>query len=194
MSEIFSPEYWEQRYRENNDPWDLKEPAPALLEFLHSGDFTQAKILIPGGGKGHELNWMYTHGYTQVFLLDWSEYSIQALKKLYPGIPENALICENFFKHEEKYDLILEQTFFCALPPEKRNEYARHTAELLNPGGILAGVWFNFPLSEKGPPFGGSMQEYQETLKPWFTSVQIELCYNSIPERQNKEVFIIARK
>jgi thiopurine S-methyltransferase len=44
---------------------------------------------------------------------------------------------------------------------------------------------------EGGPPFGGSMIEYQQIFQDVFTSVVIEPCYNSVKPREGSEVFII---
>ena len=40
-----------------------------------------------------------------------------------------------FFEHNKKYDLILEQTFFCALNPALRRAYVAKVYELLNVNG-----------------------------------------------------------
>ncbi|WP_412783757.1 hypothetical protein, partial [Aeromonas sanarellii] len=69
---------------------------------------------------------------------------------------ESHLIENDFFELDDKFDLILEQTFFCALDPELRNQYATKMYNLLNTNGKIAGLLFNFPLTNEGPPFGGS--------------------------------------
>ena len=194
MKAIFSPEYWEERYRTEDTPWDLPEASPPLLYYLNSGINKRQRILIPGGGQGHELAWMLQNGFEKVQLIDWSPMAIDAVKHRHPEIPESAFLCQDFFQHRNQYDLILEQTFFCALPPEWRPRYAAHMAELLVPGGILAGVWFNFPLTEKGPPFGGSEAEYRSLLEPYFILESIQSTPHSHPSRAGKELFIIARR
>jgi len=37
--------------------------------------------------------------------------------------------------------------------------------ELLNPKGKLIGLLFQFPLTEVGPPFGGSKEEYNSLFE-----------------------------
>lgn len=60
------------------------------------------------------------------------------------------------FSLKDSFDLIIEQTFFCALDPKLRPEYAVKMAELLKPGGRLVGVLFNDTLNNDKPPFGGT--------------------------------------
>lgn len=71
---------------------------------------------------------------------------------------------------------MIEQTFFCAIDPSRREEYAKQMARLLKPTGELFGVLFDRDF-EQSPPFGGSAQEYRETFAPYFRQVLIEPCY-----------------
>jgi hypothetical protein len=194
MSSIFSPSYWEDRYNQDDSPWDLREASPPLVHFLNSWQDHHASVLIPGGGRGYELDWMMQQGFSKVKLIDWSQSALDMLKQRHPHLSNEQLICQDFFQHRQKYSLILEQTFFCALPPEMRPQYAAHMSELLSPNGVLAGVWFDFPLTEKGPPFGGSAAEYRQLLDPYFIIESISPCVQSHPSRSGKELFIIARR
>lgn len=73
-----------------------------------------------------------------------------------PHFPKENLICDDFFNHQNQYDLIVEQTFFCALDPKLRNNYIKKIHELLKPKGKLVGLLFNIPLNTTHPPFGGN--------------------------------------
>ncbi|KAK3392535.1 S-adenosyl-L-methionine-dependent methyltransferase [Sordaria brevicollis] len=57
---------------------------------------------------------------------------------------------------EQKFDLIYDYTFLCALSPDMRRDWARRMSELLAPNGIL--VCLEFPLYKDpklpGPPWG----------------------------------------
>ena len=88
-----------------------------------------------------------------------------------------------------QFDYMIEQTFFCAIDPSRREEYAKQMARLLKPTGELFGVLFDRDF-EQSPPFGGSAQEYRETFAPYFRQVLIEPCYNSIEPRQGTELFV----
>jgi hypothetical protein len=95
----------------------------------------------------------------------------------------------DFFEHQGQYDLIFEQTFFCALPPTMRENYVRKMHQLLSVNGKLVGLLFNKTF-ETGPPFGGSQSEYNQLFKNNFEFLQMDLCYNSIKPRANSELFI----
>ena len=112
--------------------------------------------------------------------------------------PASQLLHKDFFDVEGQFDLILEQTFFCSLEPsrENRSAYAEKMHQLLKPGGKLVGLWFKHPLTkESRRPFGGSKEEYQSYLSPYFQEKIFEDCYNSITPRMGNELFgIFERK
>ncbi len=182
--------YWEGRYQEGNTPWDMNQASPPLTGFLQNRKNPNLEILIPGAGSAHEAEWLWRHGFQQVHVLDYSASALAKFRARTPDFPVGHLHQEDFFAHRRRYDLILEQTFFCALDPELRSQYAQHCASLLRPGGMLVGLLFNFPLTEQGPPFGGSEQEYRDLFLPHFKLYKLEPCYNSIPPRQGRELFI----
>jgi hypothetical protein len=89
--------------------------------------------------------------------------------------------------------LIIEQTFFCALPPAMREQYVLKMHQLLSKGGKLAGLLFNKKF-EGGPPFGGSQAEYEQLFKDHFDFLKMELSQNSIFKRANSELFVEFQK
>ena len=105
----------------------------------------------------------------------------------------------DFFEHSGKYDLILEQTFFCSFIPkvENRKAYVKQMSNLLNDGGKLVGLWFDVPLTGDlvKRPFGGDKEIYLSHLSPSFNVKTFEKCYNSIKPRGGQELFgIFVRK
>lgn len=184
-------QYWQQRYEQGHTPWDMGMASPPLTGFLQQRYHRQARILIPGAGRAHEAVWLWHHGFTNIWVVDLVPQALAEVQKRLPDLPPAQLIHEDFFALSGRYDLVLEQTFFCALAPRLRGDYARQMAQLLPRGGSLVGLWFDFPLAE-GPPFGGSPAEYRDTLAPFFNFYRLERCYNSIPPRQGKELFIHA--
>jgi thiopurine S-methyltransferase len=100
----------------------------------------------------------------------------------------------DFFELNDNFDLILEQTFFCALNPNLRKSYVDKIHQLLNPKGKLAGLLFDFELTESGPPFGGNLSVYKSLFEDQFETMVLESSINSIKERQGKELFFIFEK
>lgn len=186
--------FWTNRYLQNNIPWDAGNITTPIKEYVDQLTKKELKILIPGVGNGYELQYLYANGFKNVYGLDISEEPIANFKKNNPDFPEDQLIVDDFFKHDNEYDLIIEQTFFCALNPELRPLYATKMNNLLKENGTLTGVLFSFPLTEQGPPFGGSIEEYRDLFSDNFVFKTLEPCYNSIKPRLNNELFIIFNK
>jgi len=185
-------EYWSKRYEENNTGWDIGYPSTPLKDYIDQIDNKEIKILIPGAGNAYEAEYLFKSGFKNVYVLDISELPLKALKKRVPSFPDDQLIHDDFFEHDEVYDLILEQTFFCSFEPTKENRtnYGIKMNQLLKPNGKLVGLWFNHPLFEGAKrPFGGTREEYLNYLSPHFEVKLFDDCYNSIKPRADKELF-----
>lgn len=148
------------------------------------------RILIPGGGNGYEAGYLAEKGFKNTVLLDWSQAPLDAFGVQNVDFPHDNLVCEDFFLHNGQYDLVFEQTFFCAIDPNLRAAYAKKMHQLLVPGGKLVGVLFNITFAKEGPPFGGSDAEYRAYFEPYFTFRHFEPCYNSIPPRAGSELWM----
>lgn len=194
MEEDLNIQYWDERYRQNRMGWDIGYVSTPLKTYIDHIHDKSKRILLPGAGNAYEAEYLYQQGFEHVTVLDWSSYALNNLKKRVPGFPEEQLVAEDFFTHQGAYDLILEQTFFSAIPKSKRMDYVEQMHKLLVKGGKLAGVLFNIPLYEDHPPFGGNKSEYKSLFEKWLTLDVMEPCYNSIPERMGSELFFVARK
>jgi thiopurine S-methyltransferase len=186
---INTSEYWEQRYLQKDTGWDMGEVSPPLRSYFDQLKNKNLKILIPGAGNAHEAEYLFSQGFKNVFVADIAPSPINSLKRRLPDIPSTQLLNLNFFDINQQFDLIIEQTFFCALPPNLRQDYALKMQQILRLNGKLAGVLFEFPLTLEGPPFGGSKKEYLTYFSPSFQIKILEPCYNSHPKRQGKELF-----
>jgi SAM-dependent methyltransferase len=183
-------DYWSNRYQQQQTGWDIGYGSTPLVEYLQSLKDKSISILIPGCGNAYEAEWLFQHGFTNVTVLDISPVLTAALEERFKGQPIK-ILTGDFFEHEGQYDLILEQTFFCALDPSLRSNYVEHMHQLLKPGGKLVGVLFNKEF-EGGPPFGGSKEEYEQLFGKHLHIKKMELCYNSIPPRKGSELFFSA--
>ncbi|MGJ3236175.1 methyltransferase domain-containing protein [Marivirga sp.] len=182
--------YWTDRYYSNQLGWDIGYPSPAITEFMDKVKDKNAKILIPGCGNAYEASYLWKKGFKNVYLLDFSAVPLNKFSEENPDFPKSQLWNINFFDAEGKFDYIIEQTFFCALSPELREDYAEKMLELLKPEGQLVGLLFNIPLFDGHPPFGGRREEYEKLFAQYFEIIKMETAYNSIPERQGSELFI----
>lgn len=187
-------EYWNNRYHNNDAKWDVGKITTPLKEYLNQIEDKSIKVLIPGCGNGHEFEYLQKNGFTNSYVLDYAKQPLDNLKQRLPECETKRFIEQDFFEHEEKYDLIIEQTFFCALDPILRKEYVSKMHSLLNTNGKLVGLLFQFPLTESGPPFGGSKEEYLDLFSGSFEIKKLETAYNSIKPRSGNELFFIFTK
>lgn len=190
MADVLDADYWSKRYLEQETGWDIGYGSTPLVEYLQSITDKNISILIPGCGNAHEAQWLLQNGFTNVTVLDISPVLTAALEERFKGQPIN-ILTGDFFEHKGQYDLILEQTFFCALDPSLRSKYVEQMHQLLKPAGKLVGVLFNREF-EGGPPFGGSKEEYEALFSEHLRIKKMELCYNSIPQRKDAELFFSA--
>ncbi|WP_299101183.1 methyltransferase domain-containing protein [uncultured Winogradskyella sp.] len=187
-------DYWEKRYINNETGWDIGSVSNPLKQYIDQIKDKSLKILIPGAGNSYEAEYLWNNGFKNIYILDIAQQPLDNLKKRVPEIPINRLLKQDFFKFENQFDLIIEQTFFCAINPNLRVAYKNKMFKLLKPSGKLVGLLFNFELTESGPPFGGSKTEYQSLFQNDFKIKTLEPSINSIKQRQGKELFFIFEK
>lgn len=191
-------EYWTQRYKSQSTGWDIGYPSTPIKEYIDQLEDKTISILIPGAGNAYEAEYLIQQGFSKVSILDISEVPLAHFQKRNPNFNKARLICEDFFEHDGKYDLIIEQTFFCSFRPtdENRTRYAKQMSHLLQEKGKLVGLWFNFPLTQdlEKRPFGGDRELYLSYLSPYFRVKSFEPSYNSIPQRLGNELFGVFTK
>lgn len=198
MNNVNQAEFWQQRYESDSIQWDMGEVSPPLkayIDQLPESAKTQA-ILVPGAGNAYEVGYLYEQGFSNVTLVDFAPAPISDFAQRYPNFPAEQLICADFFElspETYQFDWILEQTFFCAINPQRRDEYVQQMAQLLKPRGKLVGLLFNKDFGNNQPPFGGDIEEYKQRFRPKFDIEVLEACYNSHPARQGSELFIKLR-
>lgn len=186
--------YWESRYASGETGWDTGGPTTPLKTYIDQLTDKGLRILFPGAGRAWEAEYTHRQGFRNVFVIDLTDAPFKDLLARCPDFPPEHLITGDLFTHEGEYDLILEQTFFCALDPALRSAYVEQMHKLLHKGGRLVGVVFDTVPNPVGPPFGGSQAEYLSLFTPFFPDVSFERCYNSIAPRARRELWIQAVK
>lgn len=187
--------YWDNRYKDFQTQWDIGAISTPLKNYFDQVKNKNLAILIPGCGNSYEASYLLENGFTNITLVDLSILLTEKLRQQFNKHINSQIkiISGDFFDLDGKWDLIVEQTFFCALDPELRKKYVVKMHELLNPGGKIVGVLFDREF-EGGPPFGGSKEEYLALFKTNFRLKTMETCYNSIQPRMGSELFFIAVK
>ena len=186
--------FWNQRYLENDTGWDIGYISTPIKEYFDQINNKKLKILIPGGGNSHEAEYLYKKGFVNTYLLDYAKTPLINFKKRNPKFPKKQLINCNFFDYEDNFDIIIEQTFFCAIYPRLRKKYSEKCYQLLKKKGKIIGLLFDDRLNNDKPPFGGSKKEYEIIFKNQFNIKKMEACKNSIPQRLGRELFVNLEK
>ena len=187
-------QYWNDQYIANTTNWDLGEVSPPIKEYVNQLTNKNLRILIPGCGNTHEADYLLDNGFTNITVIDIAPALVNQLKNKHALNPNIKIILGDFFEHQGAYDLILEQTFFCAINPSLRESYVKKVKSLLAPNGKLAGVLFNREFEHQGPPFGGVEASYRKLFENDFELTEFSSCYNSHHKRAESELFVLLTK
>ena len=193
----YSKTDWQKHYDENDLSWDLGEVSPPICHFIKNNFIAKGNAIIPGCGQGHEVVYLAKKGFTVTAI----DYTVGATQKLAINLAQNRvsarIIRIDFFdlglEHVKKYDLMLEQTFFCAIHPTFRNRYVNTASRILKPGGLLVGLFYE--TGEKdGPPFNTTKDQIRQHFSGPFLIDQLEKTLHSSEKRKGKEWFAVLRK
>jgi SAM-dependent methyltransferase len=187
MPDNFSaPEFWNTRYASAQTPWDAGGVPPALRRHLAAHPGRGARVLIPGCGSGWEIAAFAAAG-CRVTAVDFSPPAVARARRLAGPVLAAGIVEGDFFSHafaDAPFDLVYERTFLCALAPERWPALAARTAELLRPGGMIAGLYF-FGEKDDGPPFGLDPEEPSRIFDARFTLVADE----PVPPAESLPIF-----
>jgi SAM-dependent methyltransferase len=188
--------FWNEKYNNNQTGWDTKNAHPVFTELLDNSDFLKlGKILIVGCGKGYDAVIAAQKGY-EVTAIDFSTLAINFAKQLSVESKVNI----NFLNEDiftlgddfiESFDFVYEYTTYCAINPERRNEFAKKISSLIKINGRLITILFPIDEREGGPPFSIDVKEFYKNFSEY---LQLELSsrqINSIKPRKGKEILQI---
>jgi len=186
------PDFWNKRFREGVTPWDAGRAPAALGEFLKSEPRGQ-RVLIPGCGSGYEVRAFADAGF-DVVAIDYADAAIERAKEMLGPLAHLVRRADFFdFDAGAPFDVIYERAFLCAMPRRLWPGYAPRVAQLLRPGGRLAGFFF-FDDSERGPPFGLKADELEALLSERFERIADAAVGNSIPAFAGRERWQVWRR
>ncbi|GCB26386.1 probable thiol methyltransferase 2 [Aspergillus awamori] len=155
------------------------------------GNRYRKKALVPGCGRGVDVLLLASFGY-DAYGLEYSGAAVQACRQeekesttsaKYPVRDEEVgrgkviFVQGDFFKDDwleelglglNCFDLVYDYTFFCALSPSMRPDWALRHTQLLAPSPHGNLICLEYPRhkdpSLPGPPFGLSSEAYMEHL------------------------------
>jgi len=185
--------YWDLQYQSETTGWDLGTISPPIKAYVDQLKDTTISVLIPGCGNTYEAEYLLEKGFSNITVIDIAPTLVEKLKEKFKNNTAIRVIYGDFFEHKGSYDLILEQTFFCALPPQMRQKYVWKMHHLLSKNGKKVGLLFNRSF-EVSPPFGGSKTEYEQLFSEAFYFKILETSYNSVTPRAQSELFFVFEK
>ncbi|PHR48083.1 MAG: SAM-dependent methyltransferase [Fluviicola sp.] len=185
-------DFWNDKYINNQTGWDLGQVSPPIKAYIDQLENKSTKILIPGAGNAYEADYLLKKGFKNITIIDIAPRLVEKLKGKWKNNSNVRILQSDFFNHKGKYDLIIEQTFFCAIDPSNRRNYVKKMNGLLNQNGKLVGLLFD-RYFEGGPPFGGSKDEYEKLFTERFELDEFETAQNSVEPRFGMELWINCR-
>ena len=192
------PDFWCKRFGDGTTPWDAGT-APAELRAFAARHSAPLPTLIPGCGSAWDAAWLARLDWP-VTALDFSPTAVARAREVLGQVRDGArgealdktttvdLICADFFTFtpRQPLQLIYERAFLCALPRKLWADWGRRVAELLPPGGLLAGYFFVCE-QLKGPPFGILPAQLDELLQANFERLEDVPVADSIPVFAGRE-------
>lgn len=186
------PDFWCKRFGEGVTPWDAGRVQGDFASFV-AARTQPLNTLIPGCGSAWEASHLADHRWP-VTALDFSPTAVACAREVLADQAVD-LVCADFFAWQpaQALDLIYERAFLCALPRKLWADWGKRVAELLPPGGLLAGYFFICD-QLKGPPFGILPEQLDALLLPNFECLTDQPVADSIPVFAGRERWQVWRR
>jgi SAM-dependent methyltransferase len=194
------PEFWDLRYQAGFAPWDAGEVPRQLRDFVtQQGATSQPSrkgqaALVPGCGSAHDVRFLAEAGW-DVVGIDFSPVALAAARAVLGPHADRVRLADFFAPlREAPFDVVYERAFLCALPRRLWSDWGRRVAQLVRPGGVLAGYFF-FDAGERGPPFPlHSQDELAALLAPSFERLEDAAAGDSIAVFAGRERWQVWRR
>ena len=199
MKELSTPEYWNNRYTENNDTWTLNNANPVLVQAVEHKLITPpGSVLTAGCGKGDDSLFLSKQGF-EVTAVDFSANAIEASSSLFKRENANVnLVQTDLFRLNEefpsRFDYLYEYVTLCAVEPARVEEMIFNFAAALKPGGLFIADLFPVDGRKGGPPFSIDLKEFVTMTSKYLKLEHYSRLIKSIKPRKGNEVLMIFRK
>jgi SAM-dependent methyltransferase len=159
-------QWWDERYETGDTRWDGAGAHPLLDSLIPPLKITRCRVLVLGCGAGHDAAWWERQGHI-VTGVDFSQEAIDRARAQYGERDSLKWVQADAFKlpkdWSSRFDIIFENTMFCAIPPARREELVRTWWRLLTPRGRVIGLALVMD-KLSGPPYGSSEWEIRKRL------------------------------
>jgi methyl halide transferase len=157
-----------------------------------------ARIAVPGAGRGHDARLLARRGY-RVTAFDFAEAAVVEARRLAAADAVDLAVEQRdvfalAHDHAGAFDGVWEYTCFCAIDPDRRDEYVRVLHAILRPGGLLLACFFPLRDGTDGPPFPVSRGDIERVLAGRFTVLEAGPPLRSVERRRGLEWLVRARR
>lgn len=194
------PEYWESKYQDQDDSWELGHATPPLIRFFdHPLCPKEGRVLVPGAGKGHDAAEWAKRGYETV-AVDFAQSAFESLSRYAEMYHNLSIMKMDIFdlspRSTELFDIVFEYTCFCAIHPGRRDEYFEIWHKMIKPNGVVIALFFPIipHTNLDGPPHPTSEGELMARLDGVFHVEARIPALGSVKNRVGKEEFWILKK
>lgn len=173
-------EFWLERWERAEIGFHQDEINPYLRRFWHELNVAKGgEVFVPLCGKSLDMVWLRQQGnfvlgveLSAIAVRDFFHEQGQSPEHVSGGSFDNyiaggiCLSCGDFFNLRKedmaKVSAVYDRASLVALPPDMRERYAHHLAEILPPATKILLVTFDYPQAEmQGPPFAVSVSEVE---------------------------------
>lgn len=192
---------WEDAWRLGRTGWDRGLAAPPLIEFLASTTLHPGRALVPGCGAGYDVIALGDAGWDAlgVDIAPSAATRFEEVKAQAGPLKGRAQVTTaDFFLAadlDERFALIWDYTFLCAIDPELRTSWAKRMSELIAPDGELVTLLFPVDIedatpstkADPGPPYRLHPEVAGDLLEPYFERISLTQPTHSHADRVGKE-------
>jgi SAM-dependent methyltransferase len=186
---------WEARYQSGDMPWEKGEASPGLVDWLAAHPaLSRGNVCVPGCGMGHDVRAWAKAGF-EAWGFDLAPSAVREGQERTRAAGLSARFQRADFLADQpprQFDWLFEHTLYCAIDPQRRDEYARAVLRWLKPDGQFLAVHYLIPDMD-GPPFGTTREEVVKRFSPHFELME-EWVPRSYPNRTGLEWMVWWRR
>lgn len=193
-----SQAFWQGLYEEGQTAWDLGGPTPVFRRLLEEQRLPPGDMIVLGAGRGYDAR-LFAANRFAVTAVDFAPAAVRELHARNDTQNPVAVVQSDIFSLNPllhgRFDYVLEYTFYCAIEPQRRADYASVVAQLLRPGGRFVGLAFPIEARQGGPPFAVDPDQLVSLLSARGLCLeQREAPPDTIAPRRGREELLILQK
>jgi SAM-dependent methyltransferase len=156
-------------------------------------------VLVPGCGVGHDVREISRQCEAEVIGMDIAPSALERARR-HGSVGRESYVLGDFLAGEARllgpFDGLFEHTCFCAISPERREDYLREAAAVLRPGGIFLGIFFGNPenADPNSPPFRSPALEVDALFSRDFEKIDSSENPSTYPGREGREFLRVFRR